>query len=86
MCPQAAQEDESSLLRQGVMKPQQCGGRELSVSLGTGRVKLGGTNVSDPSAQPGLWLNPKAGFFSQMSLYFDVSVMLKKSREACSFK
>ena len=61
-------------------------GKSCLSSLGAGRVKLGGTNVSDPSAQPGLWLNPKAGFFSQMSFYFDLSVMLKKSREACSFK
>ena len=38
--------------------------RELSVSLGTGRVKFGGTIVSDHPAQPGLWLNPKTGFIS----------------------
>ena len=37
---------------------------ELSVSLGTGRVKFGGTNMLDHSAQPGLWLNPKTGFIS----------------------
>ena len=65
------------------------GERWLSINQLRSYIKTLPTNwhkVSDPSAQPGHWLNPKAGFFSQMSFYFDLSVMLKKSREACSFK
>ena len=46
------------------VKPANIGGWELSVSLGTGRVKFGGTIVSDHPAQPGHWLNPKTGLIS----------------------
>ena len=84
-CPQAAREDESSPLRWGEATFMWWDKSCLS-SLGTGRAKGGGHKVSGPSLKPGHWLNPKAGFFSQMSFYFDLSVKLKKSREACSFK